>query len=183
MYEGNPGEIDFGPSLRDVRVSKGFARNWYLDQKWKGRFEKLGGCLVFNSERRFDKENSIVDCALFLARSFLNYINLNLKAATNWEPRKTRNFLYFVCSNNDICLSVFQLKIIFNNLNTWQTNKPLRFYAVVLWFWFIIISPFTLNIYKEFRKMRQGSPRKLIRLMKRTTFKNIWRNFLNKILA
>ena len=25
MYEGNPGEIDFGPSLRDVRVSKGLS--------------------------------------------------------------------------------------------------------------------------------------------------------------
>ena len=36
---------------------------------------------------------------------------------------------------------------------------------------FIIIFPFTLNIYTEFRKMRQGSPWKPIRLLKRTTFK------------
>ena len=36
-------------------------------------------------------------------------------------------------------------------------------------------SIFTLNIlvYTEFRKMRQGSPLKLMRLLKKTIFKNI----------
>ena len=33
-------------------------------------------------------------------------------------------------------------------------------------------SPFTLNIYTEFRKMRQWTPWKPVRLMKRTIFKN-----------
>lgn len=45
-----------------------------------------------------------------------------------------------------------------------------------IYFYFIIILPFKLNIYIKLKNIRQVSPRKPIRLIKRTNFKNIWPN-------
>ena len=46
-----------------------------------------------------------------------------------------------------------------------------------LFIYFIILSHLNLNTYTKFRCMKQRSPWKPIRLMKRATFKNIWLNY------
>ena len=58
-------------------------------------------------------------------------------------------------------------------------NISVNCFIVLLFYYHF---PFTLNIlvYTEFRKLRQGSPWTLMKLLKKTIFKNIWLDYLNK---
>lgn len=102
----------------------------YLDYKRQSWFKVLSSCLVFNPKRRFDKVNSVIDCALFFPRGFLNHISLDLKTPSIREPWKARNFLDFINSNNEIGFSILQLKK--KNWSQCKTN---------LYFYFIGLSP------------------------------------------
>lgn len=78
----------------------------YLDHERQSRFKVLSSCLVVNLKRRFDKVDSIVDCAFLLPISLLDHISLYLKPSTFREPRKTRGALNVVRCDSKIGFSI-----------------------------------------------------------------------------